>query len=64
MVVTLAEAQTIIDRIGAWVGWEMWDADRTAITLDGEFTPRDLEALVIVLRSKACLARPTSPRKR
>ena len=53
MALSLPEAEKIIDGIGAWVGWEGWERNQTRITLDGEFTLLELEALLAVLKHEA-----------
>lgn len=53
---TLEDACAIVDAIDCWIGWEMWECGRKSIRIDGELTPRDLEALAVVLKEQAAQA--------
>jgi hypothetical protein len=43
-------ARAVLSGVVEWVGWEMWEAGAPKVSLDGKFSPDELEALAIVLR--------------
>jgi hypothetical protein len=47
---TPEEARKALDENGlaGWVGWQMWNGG--AICLDGDFTIKELEALLVLMR--------------
>lgn len=59
----LARAREIVDRVGAWVGWDLWELDHESIVLDGEFSIQQLEALTVVLKHQSLATREACLRK-
>lgn len=58
---TRFDAEKIVEAIPAWVGWDDWEqGGLKTIRLDGRFTLRELEALILVLARTRPLALRTS----
>ena len=52
-ILSLEEAQTIVDQLEGWVDWEYWKLHNSPLSLDGEFTFRELSALLMVMESRS-----------
>jgi hypothetical protein len=49
--VTTEQALQVLACAKAWIGWDLFDADRSSIRVDGQLTAAELRALLLLVMS-------------